>query len=52
MATYQCTKCGSMLSGQSGTPFPKSTGDCPSTPTGNHIWQLVGRFIRTFINYF
>jgi len=51
MANYQCIKCGDMNYGQSGTPGPKSGGSCPSTPSGNHIWQVVSRFI-SFIKHY
>ncbi len=46
MASYQCIKCGEIIKGQSGTPNPQSLGRCPETNSGNHIWQIVSRFLK------
>lgn len=51
MADYQCMKCGTIITGQSGTPYPKSLGSCPETTTGNHIWQRLSRFFKVLIPY-
>ena len=38
MARWQCRYCGATIS-STGRPGNKTTGKCPDTSSGNHIWD-------------